>query len=155
MTSVLDDSDIRAISRDNNWVIFGDDPAESERLVLFVQCIQASSQGGDQPSEMDLTALASAAMAAYDQRTAALPMGWQKLLLIRAGYCGIDLESFEIMDWTYKRCKEHGWGVDGFETPIGCLLSHMAGPWAQGQMARDEARERAATPSLKKRWFGR
>lgn len=155
MTSVLDDSDIRAISRDNNWVISGDDPAEAERLVLFVQCIQASSESPDQPSEMDLAATASAAMAAYDQQTAALPTGWQKLLLLQAGYCGIDLDSFEIMDWTHKSCKEHGWGVDGRETAIGCMLSDLSGPLAHhlSQMSRDAPPERTA--ASKKRWFGR
>jgi hypothetical protein len=43
-------------------------------------------------------------MTAYDQQSAELPIGWQKLLVLRAGIAGApeNLDSGEIQRWVYK-----------------------------------------------------
>jgi hypothetical protein len=68
-----------------------------------------------------LKGLAAAAMAAYDQRSARLPLGWQKLLVLRAGIagCSQNLDSAEIEEWAYTRITEENpdWIVPWDEGP--------------------------------------
>ena len=162
------DPDIRAIL-DAQFTIPGDlEPAEMARLQEFLRCDQvleafyARSQPSQRPPEADLSAAASAAMAAYDQRSGSLPVGWQKLLVLQAGIAGSEtnLDSFEIQDWAYSRIKEEnpGWLGD-FDDDIDRdmplrWLTQVIG--VQVLMARQRsAAPRVAAPPPKKRWFGR
>lgn len=90
------------------------DAAEAERVSAFARCDQALEEhyrtgGGSRPPETVLRAVAQTAMAAYDQRSDRLPVGWQKLLVLQAGIasCQDNLDDFEIQEWAYTRIKDH------------------------------------------------
>jgi hypothetical protein len=162
------DPDIRAVL-ERGFEIPGDlDPAEMARLQEFLRCDQvleafyARSETRQRPPEADLAAAASAAMAAYDQRSSLLPVGWQKLLVLQAGIAGSEanLDSSKIQEWAYARIKEENpnW-LGNFDDDIDRdmplrWLTQVIG--VQVLMAR----QRMATPPTpsapaKKRWFGR
>ena len=101
------DPDIREVL-DASFAIPAElDPAEVGRLQEFLRCDQvleafyARSQSSQRPPEADLSAAASAAIAAYDQRSNRLPVGWRTLLVLQAGIAGSEanLDSSEIQDW--------------------------------------------------------
>jgi len=101
-------------------------------------------------------------MAAYDQRSDRLPVGWQKLLVLQAGIAGSEpnLDSFEIQDWAYTRIKEENpdWLGD-FDDDIDRdmslrWLTQVIG--VQVLMARQRVEAQRTPPtSAKRRWFGR
>src|SRR5580658_4196215 len=76
------DPDIRAILETGFAIPDGLDAAEVERLRTFLSCDQelerfyAVSQPRQRAPAPVLVAVASAAMAAYDQRSDRLPVGW-------------------------------------------------------------------------------
>ena len=159
------DSDIRALL-ESDFAIPNDlDPDEVERLQQFLRCDQVleafykRSQPGQRPPEADLSGAASAAMAAYDQRSERLPVGWQKLLVLQAGIAGSEanLDSFEIKEWAYTRTKDEnpGW-LGNFDDDID---RDMPLRWLTQAIGVDVlmARQRMAAPvePPKKRWFGR
>src|SRR5665213_1719634 len=134
----------------------------------FLRCDQvlegfyARSEASHRPPEVDLSAAASTAMAAYDQRSDRLPVGWQKLLVLQAGIAGSEpnLDSFEIQDWAYTRIKEENpdWLGD-FDDDIDRdmslrWLTQVIG--VQVLMARQRVEAQRTPPtSAKRRWFGR
>lgn len=85
----------------------------SERLTEFLRCDQVveavwAGEPGVRAPGRDLLALASAAMTAYNEKSERLPVGWQKLLVLRAGIAGgtHDLDDAEIQEWVYTRIVE-------------------------------------------------
>jgi hypothetical protein len=115
MPNYLADQDIRAVL-ESGFAIPGDlDPAEVARLEEFIRRDQVLERfyrsrelPTHRPPEADLRAAAAAAMAAYDQRSERLPVGWQKLLVLQAGIAGSEknLDSHEIQEWAYARITE-------------------------------------------------
>lgn len=114
MPSYQRDPDIRAVLETGFAIPDGLDAAEVARLRTFLSCDQelerfyAVSQPRQRAPAPVLEAAASAAMAAYDQRSDRLPVGWQKLLVLRAGIagCSQNLDSSKIEDWAYTRIIE-------------------------------------------------
>jgi hypothetical protein len=108
------DPDIRAVLETGFAIPDGLDAAEADRSQTFLNCDQelerfyAVSQPRQRPPRSVLEAVASAAMAAYDRRSDRLPVGWQKLLVLRAGIvgCSQNLDSSEIEEWAYTRITE-------------------------------------------------
>ncbi|HEV7615285.1 MAG TPA: hypothetical protein VGO36_03550 [Solirubrobacterales bacterium] len=160
------DPDIRAVLESRFAFPPGIDVAEAERLDRFLRCDQVlerfyvSNPPAARPPEGDLLAAASTAMAAYDNRSEALPVGWQKLLVLQAGVAGgpDNLDSFEIQKWAYTRIVDENpnWLGDFDEDvdrgkPLR-WLTQLVG--VRVVMARES--ERAVPASAKKkRWFGR
>jgi hypothetical protein len=103
------------------------DAAEVDRLQTFLrhdhelERFYATCRPGQRPPIPMLEAVASAAMTAYDQQSDQLPVGWQKLLVLRAGIAGSshNLDSAEIEDWAYTRITEENpsWIVPWDEGP--------------------------------------
>jgi hypothetical protein len=162
------DSDIRAVL-EAQFEIPGDlDEAEIARLQAFLLCDQvleafyARNESSHRPPEEDLSAAASTAMAAYDQRSERLPVGWQKLLVLQAGIAGgaANLDSFEIQDWAYTRIVDEnpGWlgefddDIDR-DMPLRWLAQTIGIQVLMGRQ-RMAARLTPAAPP-KRRWFGR
>jgi len=116
------DPDIRAILSDGVLKVPSDlDPAEAERLDLFLrrdQVLEGYYSRGQQPPTEDLIAAAMAAMAVYDERTDRLSVGWQKFAVLQAGLAGIDLDSGEIMEWAYRLCKGNAGWLGNFDDDI-------------------------------------
>ncbi len=108
------DPDIRAVLETGFAIPDGLDAAEVGRLRTFLSCdrelehFYAVGQPQQRPPRPVLEAVASAAMVAYDHRSDRLPVGWQKLLVLRAGVagCSQNLDSSEIEDWAYTRITE-------------------------------------------------
>lgn len=108
------DPDIRAVFENGFRIPSNLDPVEADRLQEFLRCDQEleafynRSQPSQRPPHHILEAVAVAAMAAYDQRSERLPVGWQKLLVLRAGIagCAANLDSGEIQDWAYTHIVE-------------------------------------------------
>lgn len=162
------DPDIRAVL-DTKFAIPGDlDPAEVARLQEFLRCdrvleaFYARSQPSQRPPEADLSAAASTAIAAYNERSDRLPVGWQKLLVLQAGIAGSEasLDSSEIQDWAYTRISEENpdWLGD-FDRDIDRgmplrWLTQVIG--SQVLMARQSTAEPPVPPAPeKRRWLGR
>jgi hypothetical protein len=168
MSNYRADPDIRAVLETRFAIPRDLDAAEVARLEEFLRCDQvleafyARSQSSHRPPEADLSAAASTAMAAYDQRSDRLPVGWQKLLVLQAGIAGSEanLDSFEIQDWAYTRIKEENsdWLGDFDEDidrdmPLRWLTQVIG---VQVLMARQRAEAQKASPAnAKRRWFGR
>ncbi len=161
------DPDIRAVL-ESHFEIPGDlDPAEVERLQQFLRCDQVvgygcrRSQAEARPSEADLSAAASAAMTAYDERSERLPLGWQKLLVLQAGIAGSEpyLDSSVIQDWAYTRIEENPDWLGDFDEEIDHAmplrwLTETIG--VDVFMARQAMAEPVEPPAPgKKKWFGK
>jgi len=113
MPNYLRDPDIRAVIESGFEIPPGLEPSEADRLREFLRWDQEMEQfdrahPGARAPETLLRALATAAMAAYDQRSDRLSRGWQKLLVLRAGIAGYseNLDDFKIEDWAYTRITE-------------------------------------------------
>jgi hypothetical protein len=161
------DPDIRAVLEANFTIPADLDPAEAGRLQEFLRCDQAletfyaSNQPGHRPPETDLAAAASAAMAAYDQRSERLPVGWQKLLVLQAGIAGCEanLDSFEIQEWAYAAIEEENpsWLGDfdedvDLEKPLRWLTQAIGVSVLMARQRKSTPATPAAPP--KRRWFG-
>lgn len=119
MLDYMADPDIRGVLESRFEIPHDLDPTEVERLREFLRCDQAleafyrQSSPEERPPEATLAAAAASAMAAYDQRSGGLPIGWQKFLVLQAGIAGSpdNLDSAEIQEWAYARIKEEnsGW----------------------------------------------
>jgi hypothetical protein len=115
MPNYMADPDIRTVQQDGRFGIpDGLDAAEADRLRRFLESDQAlerfyrENPPTVRPPEADLRLAAECAMAAYDQRSPGLPVGWQKFAVLQAGIAGSpdNLDSSEIQDWAYARIKE-------------------------------------------------
>ncbi|HUC00227.1 MAG TPA: hypothetical protein VMS11_10410 [Solirubrobacterales bacterium] len=141
------------------------DPAEVERLREFLRCDQVlerfyrENPASVRPPKDDLEAAAESAMAAYDQRSEHLPLGWQKFLVLQAGVAGCpdNLDSAQVQDWAYTKVTEEnpGWLGDFDEDvdrdkPMRWLTQVIGG----GVLMRRQLMQLPAPPP-KRRWFGR
>jgi hypothetical protein len=114
MLDYMADPDIRGVLESRFEIPPDLDAAEEERLGEFLRCDQAleafyrQSPPEKRPPEATLAAAAVSAMAAYDQRSERLAVGWQKFLVLQAGIAGSpdNLDSAEIQEWAYARIKE-------------------------------------------------
>ena len=159
------DPDIGALLESHFEIPDDLEPDEVERLQRFLRCDQAleafyrRSEPEQRPPEADLSAAASTAMAAYDQRSQRLPVGWQKFLVLQAGIAGNkwNLDSGEIQDWAYTRITEEnpGW-LGSFDDDID---REMPLRWLTQVIGTDVlmGRKLMETPveQPKKRWFAR
>jgi hypothetical protein len=118
------------------------DQGEVDRLNEFLRCDQELERVYDashperRPPMPILEAVATTAIAAYDQRSDFLPAGWQKLLVLRAGIAGCkwNLDSADIEEWAYTRITEenpdwagpHDGEIDS-EPPL-CWLRRVLAP---------------------------
>jgi hypothetical protein len=108
------DPDIREVLGSGPAIPPGLGSAEVDRLREFLRWDQElesfdrNQPDGTRAPNALLEGLAAAAMAAYDRRSDRLPLGWQKLLVLRAGIAGStrNLDDFEIEDWAYTRITE-------------------------------------------------
>ncbi len=120
------DPDIRAIIESGFAIPPGLEASEVDRLREFLRWDQEMEQfdranpTARAPVSL-LSGLALAAMAAYDERSDRLPVGWQKLLVLRAGIAGSsqNLDSADIEEWAYTRITEENpdWVVPSDEGP--------------------------------------
>ncbi|SRR6266487_1664294 len=165
MPDYMADPDIRAVLESRFEIPSGLDAPEAERLDEFLRCDQAleafyqQSSPSERPPEASLAAAAVSAMAAYDQRSERLPVGWQKFLVLQAGIAGSpdNLDSSEIQEWAYARIKEENpdWLGD-FDEDIDRQkplrwLTQLIGV---GVLMRRNVMEEPKPPP-KRRWFGR
>jgi hypothetical protein len=112
------DPDIREVLDGGIKIPTDLDPLEVACLEEFwrrdqiLEALWAREPGARAPYP-DLEALASAAMVAYEERSKRLPLGWQKLLVLRAGVAGStqNLDDAKIQEWVYTRVVEEnpGW----------------------------------------------
>ncbi|HEY5194672.1 MAG TPA: hypothetical protein VIJ39_12480 [Solirubrobacteraceae bacterium] len=100
-------------------------------------------------------------MAAYDQRSERLPVGWQKLLVLQAGIAGCEanLDSFEIQEWAYAAIEEENpsWLGDfdedvDLEKPLRWLTQAIGVSVLMARQRKSTPATPAAPP--KRRWFG-
>jgi hypothetical protein len=156
MPNYLADSDIRVVLESGFAIPSDLDPAEVARLEEFIrrdQVLETFYRRRELPTHRppapDLSAAASAAMAAYDQRSERLSVGWQKLLVLQAGIAGSEqnLDSYEIQEWAYARITEDnpGWLGD-FDDDVD---RDMPLRWLTQSIGVDVllARQRMAAPS--------
>lgn len=121
------DPDIREVLESGFAIPPGLEPSEVDRLREFLRWDQEmesfdrSHPDARRAPNPLLEGLATAAMVAYDQRSDRLPLGWQKLLVLRAGIagCSQNLDSAEIEEWAYTRITEENpdWIVPWDEGP--------------------------------------
>jgi hypothetical protein len=142
MTNYMYDPDIRAVLESGFAIPPGLEATEVDRLREFLRWDQdmerfdrSHPDGGRAPYPL-LRGLAGAAMAAYDQCSDRLPIGWQKLLVLRAGIAGCtqNLDDSKIEDWAYTIITDEsrGWlvsyeGTPENEPPLNWLL-HVLEP---------------------------
>ena len=158
------DPDIRAVLESRFRIPEDLDELESRRLKEFLRCDQVlevfyrENPVSVRPPEEDLRAAAATAMAAYNNRSERLPVGWQKFLVLQAGIAGSpdNLDSYEIQDWAYTRIAEENpdWLGDfdedvDREKPLR-WLTQLVG--VRVLMARES---KPVTSPPGKRWFGR
>jgi hypothetical protein len=106
------------------------DSAERTRVSNFLGAVMASRS---EASEERLEALVAAGQEAYENRTAELHLGWQKVILVETGLAGERLEhhdgqrSYDIMKWSYDHCKSHGYTIDDVDkgTPMGEYMFNL------------------------------
>lgn len=136
------DPDIREVL-DSGFKIPDDlEPTEVGRLADFMRCDQTveavwARDPAARVRHPDLWALAEAAMTAYDERSDQLPVGWQKLLVLRAGVAGSthNLDDSKIQEWVYTRIVEEnpGW-LDDVEAD---LAQDMPLRWVERDIQAD------------------
>lgn len=146
------DPDIREVLQSGFAVPDGLAPAEFARLQDFLRCdreLERFYAGNEPPLRAPvplLSAVAATAMAAYDQRSERLPVGWQKLLVLRAGIagCSQNLDSAEIEEWAYTCITEEhpDWlapfdGEIENEPPLH-WLQHVLGPEVRIRQMREQ-----------------
>jgi hypothetical protein len=159
------DPDIRAVLESRFEFPVDLDAAEVERLDLFLRRDQVlerfyrDNPPAVRPPEDDLLAAASTAMAAYDERSEKLPIGWQKFLVLQAGIAGApdNLDSFPIQEWAYTKITEENpdWLGDfdddvDRQKPLRWLTQLIGLRIVMARQSRT-----AAPPAKKKRWFAR
>lgn len=157
------DPDIRAVMESRFAIPEGLDELEVRRLREFLRCDQVLERfyqhnpTSVRPAEADLEAAASTAMAAYNNRSNRLPVGWQKLLVLQAGIAGSpdNLDSFEIQDWAYRTITTGNpdWLGDfdadiDQEKPLRWLTQLIG-------IRVELARQRKPADPSRRRWFGR
>lgn len=166
MPDYMADPDIRTITKDGRFVTPDDlDGAEADRLNRFLECDQVlevfyrQNPSTVRPPERDLEAAAETAMAVYDQRSARLPVGWQKFAVLQAGIAGCpdNLDSSKVQEWAYTRITEENpsWLGD-FDDDVdrGMPLRWLTQLIGFGVLNRRRLMEEPVAPP-KKRWFGR
>lgn len=157
------DPDIRAVLESRFRIPEDLDELEARRLEEFLRCDQVleifyrDNPVSARPPEEDLNAAAATAMAAYNNRSDRLPIGWQKFLVLQAGIAGSpdNLDSYEIQDWAYTRIVDENpdWLGDfdedvDREKPLRWLTQLIG---VRVLMARES--EPVSSPP-RKRWFG-
>jgi hypothetical protein len=107
------DPDIREVLDSGFEIPDALEPSEVARLSDFLRCDQTleavwARDPAARVMHPDLRALAEAAMTAYDERSDQLPVGWQKLLVLRAGVAAstYNLDDSQIQEWVYTRIVE-------------------------------------------------
>jgi hypothetical protein len=115
LPNYMADPDIRTILQDGRLAIpDGLDTAEADRLHRFLECDQVlerfyrENPPSARPPEATLQAAAESAMAAYDQRSERLSVGWQKFAVLQGGIAGSpdNLDSSKVQEWAYTRITE-------------------------------------------------
>jgi hypothetical protein len=164
MPNYLADPDIRAVLESRFAMPEELDELEKRRLQEFLRCDQVlerfyqQSPATARPPEDDLRAAATTAIAAYDNASESLSVGWRKFLVLQAGIAGApdNLDSFEIQDWAYTRIKDENpdWLGDfdddvDREKPLRWLVQLIG---VRILIARES---KPATPAPRRRWFGR
>jgi hypothetical protein len=165
MPNYLADPDIREVLESRFEIPDDLDQLETERLQEFLRCDQVleafyrRNPATVRPPENELRAAAATAMAAYDNRSPRLSVGWQKFLVLQAGVAGSqdNLDSYEVQDWAYTRIKEENpdWLGDfdedvDLEKPLRWVTQLIG---VRVLMARDS--KPASPPPPRKRWFAR
>jgi hypothetical protein len=162
MPNYLADPDIRVVLESRFAIPEDLDELEARRLNEFLRCDQVleefyrRSPATARPPEDDLRAAASTAIAAYDNKSERLPVGWQKFLVLQAGIAGSpdNLDSYEVQEWAYTRIAEEnpGWLGDfdedvDLEKPLRWLTQLIG---LRVLMARES---KPASSPPKRRWF--